>query len=622
MPATRITVALNAQQSQKTPLLLPSTAALEPDASDSCRALVLKVAQSKLRLRLRTAKGTAKGTGKGEARIFVAGTGRELVEEGHWREVLRDDVVLVVSAGEEYVGLRREGGAQDERGKKGGECKIVNLARAAPVDPYALVQLETTARSLSGIVHAVGQPDLHPGTKFPIGAVFVSEGWIHPPLIGGDIGCGMAWYRTTLARRQVEGDKGRRVAEKLRGLEGAWRRREDREVWLVEEEEGDGRGERSVSAGEEWDVALGTIGAGNHFAELQVVEAYTPPTTESEEEGDDPFREGVVVVLVHSGSRGYGGDILKRYTAGGNVSMHESDPQAIAYMNEHDRACGWAKKNRDLIALRFLACLEPGEEAWELGVNDSSEPATAEAIAAAKRNVQRRKVVDIWHNNAERAAWPPLPARSTSSSTDLTHAASSLNLADSLSSPSQSSDPEITQRQSTVYIHRKGAAPTHHPNPSPFPSNPHTPSRPLTILPLPGSRGTPTIILHPLFPSSTSYGLRNALSLAHGAGRAMSRAKASAYVAQKYKGRADDLLRGDHMLDSSGSGTSRGEGEKDGKEVRGGTWVVCEEKSLVWEEAVEAYKDVFAVAEDLAREGVAECVGWCRGRVCYKVRKE
>lgn len=102
----------------------------------------------------------------------------------------------------------------------------------------------------------------------------------------------------------------------------------------------------------------------------------------------------------------------------------------------------------------------------------------------------------------------------------------------------------------------------------------------------------------------------------------MSRAKASAYVAQKYKGRADDLLRGDHMLDSSGSGTSRGEGEKDGKEVRGGTWVVCEEKSLVWEEAVEAYKDVFAVAEDLAREGVAECVGWCRGRVCYKVRKE
>lgn len=618
MPATRITVALNAQQSQKTPLLLPSTAALEPDASDSCRALVLKVAQSKLRLRLRTVKGTGKGTGK-EARIFVAGTGRELVEEANWREVLRDDVVLVVSGGEEYVGLRREGGTLDERG---GECEIVNLARAAPVDPQALVQLETTARSLPGIVHAVGQPDLHPGTKFPIGAVFVSEGWIHPPLIGGDVGCGMAWYRTTLARRQVEGDKGRRVAEKLRGLEGAWRRREDRERWLVaEEEERDGRGERSVSAGEEWDVALGTIGAGNHFAELQVVEAYTPPTTDSEEvEGDGPFREGDVVLLVHSGSRGYGGDILKRYTAGGNVSMHESDPQAIAYMNEHDRACGWAKKNRDLIALRFLACLEPGEEAWELGVNDGSGAATAEAITAAKRDVQRRKVVDIWHNNAERAPWPPLPAQSNSSSTDLTHATSSLTLTATLSSPFPPSD--TTQQQSTVYIHRKGAAPTHHPNPSPSPSSPHTPSKSLTILPLPGSRGTPTIILHPLFPASTSYGLRNALSLAHGAGRAMSRAKASTYVAQKYKGRADDLLRGDHVLDSSGSDTSRGQGGEDGKEVRGGTWVVCEEKSLVWEEAVEAYKDVFDVAEDLAREGVAECVGWCRGRVCYKVRKE
>lgn len=637
MPTTRITVALNAQQSQKAPLLLHDTASFDPDASDSCRALVLKVARTKLRL-----KGAK---GKGGARVFVAGSGKELVGEAEWRDVLRDDVVLLVSGGEEYVGLRREGASgrkRDERegflenGREGGEgddgCSIVNLALSAPVDPLSLAQLGTTARSLPGIVHAVGQPDLHPGTKFPIGAVFVSRGWIHPPLIGGDIGCGMAWYKTTLARSQVVGDKGRRVAEKLRGLEGAWRRREDRERWLAKEEEEEeekevgGREQTSMSAGEEWDVALGTIGAGNHFAELQVVEAYTPPTTGKDEDGETSFREGDVVLLVHSGSRGYGGDILKRYTAGGSVSMHESDPQAIEYMKEHDRACGWARKNRDLIALRFLACLEPGEDAWDLGVNDGSGTATAETIAAAQRNVQRRKVVDIWHNNVERASWPPLPTRPTSTLDNLSHATSSLTLTPS--SPSISRPSDTTQHQSTVYIHRKGAAPTQHPTPSALPSNHTQPSaKPLTILPLPGSRGTPTVILHPLFPASTSHGLKNALSLAHGAGRAMSRAKASAYVAQKYKGRAEDLLRGDHALDSgSGSGNKGGgnwskEGEG-GQGVRGGTWVVCEEKSLVWEEAVEAYKDVFAVAEDLVREGVAECVGWCRGRVCYKVRKE
>jgi RNA-splicing ligase RtcB len=109
--------------------------------------------------------------------------------------------------------------------------------------------------------------------------VFVSQGWIHPPLIGGDIGCGMAWYRTRLSREQVEGDKGKKVAEKLRGLEGAWRTTEERARWL-EDEEGE------CGAGEEWDVSVGTIGAGNHFAEIQVVE---------EAEGGCGLDEGEVV---------------------------------------------------------------------------------------------------------------------------------------------------------------------------------------------------------------------------------------------------------------------------------------------------------------------------------------
>jgi len=41
-----------------------------------------------------------------------------------------------------------------------------------------------------------------------------------------------------------------------------------------------------------------------------------------------------------------------------------------------------------------------------------------------------------------------------------------------------------------------------------------------------------------------------------------------------------------------------------------------------YEEASEAYKDVYAVADDLMKEGVAEVLGWCRARVSYKVRNE
>jgi RNA-splicing ligase RtcB len=113
-------------------------------------------------------------------------------------------------------------------------CPIVNLAEKAVVDTQAIGQLEQTAHTLPGLIHAVGQPDLHPGNRFPIGAVFVSEGWIHPPLIGGDIGCGMAWYKVeSLSRRQVDGDKGKKISENLRGLEGPWQSQRAREIWLT-----------------------------------------------------------------------------------------------------------------------------------------------------------------------------------------------------------------------------------------------------------------------------------------------------------------------------------------------------------------------------------------------------
>jgi RNA-splicing ligase RtcB len=344
----------------------------------------------------------------------------------------------------------------------------------------------------------------------------------------------MAWYKTTLSRAQVDGDRGKKVAQKLCGLEGAWRTQKTRESWLQDHA-------GSCSVGDEWDRAIGTIGAGNHFAEIQVVEE---ATTTDKEQG---LAEGDVILLVHSGSRGYGGSVLKRFTADSQDSLHEDSEQAKEYLKAHDMACRWARANRDLIALRFLSCLEPGEDAWAL---------------------------DIWHNNLQRHKWPPSPPSATRSPLE------------------QMKDLSIgnSNTQDYAYIHRKGAAPTY---------NPST-NTPLTILPLPGSRGTPTIILKPLFSEATQWGLTNGVSLAHGAGRSMSRAKALASLGQKYKNH--DLLR-----------PSRG-GD--------GTWVVCDEKDLVFEEAPEAYKDVHAVAQDLAREGVAQVMGWCRARVSYKVRHE
>ena len=201
--------------------------------------------------------------------------------------MLCDDVVLLVSAGEEYVGKKDESGppsrALDDTGDLSQDAQrltletptIHNLASSSFVDPSALKQLQATAKSLPGITHAVAQPDLHPGTKFPIGAVSVSHGWIHPPLIGGDIGCGMACYRTTLRPEHLLGDKARNVAQRPRGLEGSWRTGEMREAWLNATEKSEeqmaqgpvleGQQSQSPSAGPAFDGSLGTIGAGKPF---------------------------------------------------------------------------------------------------------------------------------------------------------------------------------------------------------------------------------------------------------------------------------------------------------------------------------------------------------------------
>lgn len=374
----------------------------------------------------------------------------------------------------------------------------------------------------------------------------------------------MAWYKTKLSRSHVDGDKGKKVAEKLRGLEGPWRSPADRQQWLQDDL-------GSCSAGEEWDRSIGTIGAGNHFAEIQVVES----TSLSAEENIGLSPEDVVL-LVHSGSRGYGGSILKKFTSESHASLEEDSKDMLEYMKEHDRALRWAKANRDLIALRFLSCIEPGEQAWELGQN-TLEADDADLISSTRAKIQDRKLVDIWHNNLERVKWPPSPPVFTTSISELEDEMSKASLDD------------INGECDYVFVHRKGAAPTHHPETNLL----------LRILPLPGSRGTPTLIIKPIVSEENAWGLKNALSLAHGSGRSMSRTKALSYLSQKY--------RNQNILEPK-----KGDG----------TWVVCDEKDLVFEEAPDAYKDVFAVSEDLVREGVVKVVGLCKPRVSYKVRNE
>jgi len=203
------------------------------------------------------------------------------------------------------------------------------------IDGEAVRQLEATA-TLPGMVRVVGMPDLHPGKGTPIGASFISEGVLYPHLVGNDIGCGIALWQTGLHSRRVKRD---RLVKKLKGLEGPW--------------DGD-RAAQLDAAGVDptvFDEALGTIGGGNHFAELQRVERVEDPVR-FEAMGLSDER---LFLAIHSGSRGLGQRILEDHlNAHGTAGLEGDSIDGQAYMRRHDHAMAWAAVNRGVIAERIM----------------------------------------------------------------------------------------------------------------------------------------------------------------------------------------------------------------------------------------------------------------------------
>jgi len=199
----------------------------------------------------------------------------------------------------------------------------------------AVEQLRAVAR-LPGMTGVVGMPDLHPGKGSPIGAAFVSSGCVYPHLVGSDIGCGMGLWTTDQPAHRLKLDR----IEKTLDLEGAYQGSELRAV-LAEENVA----EKSFAD------SLGTIGGGNHFAELLRV-------TEVNDEGALAalgIHAKMVSLLVHSGSRGLGAAILRAHTDHrGAEPLSASSAEGLDYLARHDDAARWARSNRRLIALRML----------------------------------------------------------------------------------------------------------------------------------------------------------------------------------------------------------------------------------------------------------------------------
>ena len=101
----------------------------------------------------------------------------------------------------------------------------------------------------------------------------------------------------------------------------------------------------------EWSDSLGTIGSGNHFAEIQKVEKILEPEF-AQLLGLLPDK---LQLMVHSGSRGLGERILRRHTdVYGGQGLCETSAEAKKYLASHEEALQFAKANRTLIGRRLL----------------------------------------------------------------------------------------------------------------------------------------------------------------------------------------------------------------------------------------------------------------------------
>jgi tRNA-splicing ligase RtcB len=376
----------------------------------------------------------------------------------------------------------------------------------------SLEQLVNTA-TLPGIVkHALAMPDIHQGYGFPIGGVVATElpnGVISPGGVGYDINCGVRLLATRLEQEAIAPHlnelastlyancpsgvgKGGNIKLKSGELE---RLVEDGAGWAL------GRGyatqadlerteERGCLKGADAGVVsqrakdrgkgqVGTLGAGNHFIEVDVVSEVFDETA-ADRLGLFP---GQVAVQIHCGSRGFGHQVCSDYVKRFQKAIHQysinlpdrelvcaplSSPEGQDYLAAMKAAANYAFANRQVLTHHIRRSFEA-------------------ALAGKVKNYHVYQIYDIAHNMAK------------------------------------VEEHEVDGRQVKLCVHRKGATRAFGPGSPVLPDVYRDIGQPVLV---PGSMGTASWVLLGTEDSmAQTFG-----SCCHGAGRTMSRAKAKKSV--------------------------------------------------------------------------------------------
>ncbi|MCZ7547482.1 MAG: RtcB family protein [Anaerolineae bacterium] len=373
-------------------------------------------------------------------------------------------------------------------------------------------QLINTA-TLPGVVgHALAMPDIHQGYGFPIGGVAATalpDGVISPGGVGYDINCGVRLLATNIDQEELDphasnladalyrncpsgvGQGGsvrlsaneyeRMLTEGAKWAIGAgYARPED-----VERTESGGYfaqanpgavSQRAKARGRD---QVGTLGAGNHFIEVDLIEdIYDPEAADAM-----GLVRGRVAVQIHCGSRGFGHQIATDYVRDFQKAVRKygialpdrelvcapvSSDEGQQYLGAMFCAANYAFANRQVLAHLVRRSFE-------------------EALAGQVPDWDVYQVYDIAHNMAKIE----------------TH--------------------EVGGKRVKVCVHRKGATRAFGPGFEELPPAYQDIGQPVLV---PGSMGTASYVLVGTEGSmAQSFG-----STCHGAGRTMSRSKAKKTV--------------------------------------------------------------------------------------------
>jgi tRNA-splicing ligase RtcB (3'-phosphate/5'-hydroxy nucleic acid ligase) len=380
---------------------------------------------------------------------------------------------------------------------------------AALREDQSLVQVSNVAHLPGILCCSLAMPDIHYGYGFPIGGVAafaVNEGVVSPGGVGYDINCGCRLLATGLDWADIKDKVPRLVDQLFRdvpsgvGSSGAVAKLSRSELervlikgaaWAVEQGYGSHRdldhtedggaipgadpaavSERAYARGQD---QVGTLGSGNHFLEIQVVdEVFDREAAEAY-----GLRPGQMTVMVHCGSRGLGYQVCDDYLG----VMAAATTRYSLELPDRQLSCAPVTSPEGRRYLAAMACAANYAWANRQMIMHLTEGAILHALRMSPKELDLRLVYDVAHNIAKLEAH------------------------------------ELEGETVETCVHRKGATRAFGPGRAEVPPDYKEVGQPVLI---PGDMGTASFVCR-----GTEEAMRQTFgSTCHGAGRVMSRSQA------------------------------------------------------------------------------------------------